>query len=149
MDFNPCPEPFVHNSTLNLCYHFEDITGQTRTAANNNCKARHQRAHLIALETVEEYDFLKDYFLAGSSYAYLVTGGRTNNPGSTTDWFWEVEGNNTKRVTFFPWAPTEPNNGLGGTPEDILLIDPQYEFMDGPDDMSFFAGLCSICEYDP
>ena len=145
MTINPCPEPFTYNSTLNLCYHLEQVTGQTRTELNNMCKSHHPNAHLVALETLEEYNFMKSYAFSAGSCFCVVTGGFTDIPGNTTEWFWEMAGTNRKKINYLPWASTQPNNSP--PPEFFLIMHSSGEYHDVGDNIP--SGTCCICEYDP
>ena len=147
---NPCPEPFVHNSTLNLCYLSELVAeGETRAGVRNACKARHPKAHLIALETMDELNFMTDYVFSDGSCAISITGGFTSVPGST-DWSWELSGSDTKPVTFFPWNDGEPSASFD---EFYLYVGENGNFYDHFDGIPFFHNqnieVCSVCEYDP
>ena len=148
MNINPCPEPFFHYPTLNLCYHLENVTGQSRTNVINNCKAHHPRAHPIALETAEEYDYMRSYVFSDGQYVYLVSSGMTAEPGSQTEWYWEISETTKKKITFFYWFHAEPNGADHPVPETYLMIRESGLYYDVSESLVPHI-ICSVCEYDP
>ena len=116
------------------------------------CEALHPSAHLLAINSQQEHDAVREHITATDQACKLVwTGGKTDNPqGVTYNWYWDLR---TVRqdITYYDWKAREPNNAASSGENTILLAAyANFAYIDSPEDMSTYElpWLCSLCEID-
>ena len=119
------------------------------------CQAFHPRAHLVAINTQQEQDFIKDYVTTTEpTCARVWTSGRTENPAGLTDWYWDL-GATIQSITYFAWKDNEPNNGISFIDNALYMQTAlNFQWSDVQDDLRtqlwYFNSLklCYLCEID-
>ena len=149
---NPCPSPFIHQSSLNTCYYLDyAISGQTFTQLQTFCQSLHPLSHLVAVESQAEYLLIKDLLASNVSLCEICwTCGMVDTPGIVTHYTWYMGQYGTKKVdlSYFNWGPSDPN---GQTQETMIgFLDGYFvDFANSPSIYHPGTSHCYICEFDP
>ena len=141
-----CPDLFDLSVALDSCHKFSlSIISDTVTGVYNECTALHQEAHLVAIETQQEYDMI-EAMRVEANCRFLWTGGFKTAAGQ---WFWNMGGGVSKSITYQQWKTGEPS----GDGDYLLLQNGGYN--DARQDLSTYKQLpvttvcCYVCEYHP
>ncbi len=127
----------------------------TYSQAQQYCRDVHPAAHLVAINTEEEHNYLRNYLQEGdrASCECVRTAGKAYVQGSPDKWYWEI-GAQKQNVTYFDWANGQPTN-TGGQENTLMMFSfKSYKFGDTAEDVStrsWYASkvVCNVCEVHP
>ena len=149
-----CPAPFelVGNK---YCYLYNVTTAAMPwSLLQETCLTLHPGAHLVAVNSEQEHDIIRSYMTSVTSICQSVwTSGRTDVPGHTTDWYWDL-GISREQATYLHWEQGEPNNAAKRGENTIILRKGRnFDFVDIAEDVSFSSywqrkKFCFLCEID-
>lgn len=113
-DDPPCPikntNGFNKSEEIQSCYLMEPISNMLNwTEAQQFCVSKHPKAHLVAIETEKEQNYLKAkwYNQCGiSSVSRFWTDG---SKSGRDNWYW-VTGDNPVVLGYTNWIPTTTHN---------------------------------------
>ena len=156
-EVEPCPAPFELVNNNQFCYLYSETTVMIpQPQLQKTCQAFHPCAHLVAINTQQEQDFIKDYVTTtGPTSTEMWTSGRTDNPAGLTGWYWDL-GTTTQGITYFAWKDGQPDNGWSSTIENAIFLEPanNFQWADVMDDLrsikQYFptSQFCYLCEID-